>query len=263
MATEKKYNYLIQSVIKALDILEEMNAHNEEIGVKELSEQLGMGKSTTHRFLATLEYKGYITHVEEKKGKYHLSLKLFEMGNNILKSLDLHSRSLPVLQDLNKRMNKTVHLVVLDNGEAVFVNKLVSYPTSVTYSHIGKRSPAHCLASGKVLLAYLSHDELDAIYKDKELIQFTPNTYADLAKLKRHLVKIREEGVAYDFGEYEPNVNCVAAPIKNHLGQVVAAVSLSGIDFPSSTQVMSKLSQEIRLAADKISHNLGYSDKHS
>jgi DNA-binding IclR family transcriptional regulator len=260
LAAEKKFNYLILSVIKALDILEEMNSSSKEVGVKELSERLEVSKSTAHRFLATLEYKGYIEQVEEK-GKYRLSLKLFEMGNNIQKSLDLHSRSLPVLQDLNRRMNKTVHLVVLDKGEAVFVNKLAGYPTPVTYSHIGKRSPAYCLASGKVLLAYLSHDDLDAIYQDKKLTQFTQNTYVDLAKLKRHLAKIRKEGVAFDFGEYEPNVNCVAAPIKNHLGQVVAAVSLSGFDFPKSTLAMANLSEEIRRAASKISQNLGYSER--
>lgn len=254
---DKKYNYLIQSVIKSLDILEEINNTNGEIGIKELSERLGIGKSTVHRFFATLEYKGYIEQVEEK-GKYRVSLKLFEMGNKTLKSLDIHSRSLPVLQDLNKRLSETVHLVVLDKGEAVFINKLVNHPTMITYSHIGKRSPAHCLASGKVLLAYLSQEKLESIIQERKLPQYTPNTITEPVKLKEQLAKIREDGIAYDFEEYEFNVNCVAAPIKNHLGEVIAAISISGFTPRLDQQEISKLSLEVRQAAQKISENLGY-----
>jgi len=216
-----------------------------------------MEQSTVHRFLLTLEHLGYVEQTE-KNGKYRLSLKLFEMGNALIQSLDLHSQSLPVLHELNKKLGETVHLVVLDKGEAVFVNKLATYPTLVTYSYIGKRAYAHCIASGKVLLAYLTQEELDNVLKQKGLPQFTENTITDAETLKKHLAKIREEGVAYDFGELEPLVNCVAAPIKNHTGQVIAAVSVSGPSYRLDAEHLKKISADVKEAARTISEKFGY-----
>jgi IclR family transcriptional regulator, KDG regulon repressor len=249
--------YIVKSVVKAFQILEHMSRDNEEIRVKDLSRKMNMEQSTVHRFLLTLEHLGYVQQAE-KNGKYRLSLKLFEMGNNLIQSLDLHSQSLPVLQELNKKLGETVHLTVLDKGEAVFVNKLITYPTVVAYSYIGKRSYAHCIASGKVLLAYLSQDKLDDVISKKGLPRFTSSTITDVDEFKRHLAKIREEDLAYDFGELEPAVNCVAAPIKNFMGRVVAAVSVSG---PSSRMEINRLQEigvEVKEAARTISEKFGY-----
>jgi len=234
-----------------------MSKHNEEMRIKDLAEIMKMEQSTVHRFLLTLEHLGYVEQIE-KNGKYRLSLKLFEIGNNLIQSLDLHSQSLPVLHELNKKMGETVHLVVLDKGEAVFVNKLATYPTLVTYSYIGKRAYAHCIASGKVLLAYLPQDELDKIIKEKGLPQFTSNTITNVEVFKNHLARIREEGVAYDFGELEPLVNCVAAPVKNHAGEVIAAVSVSGPANRLDKNRLREISAEVKEAAKIISEKFGY-----
>lgn len=258
-ATEDKSRYFIKSVLKAMQLLEFMSIHNNEIRVKDLSRELNMEQSTVHRFLLTLEHLGYV-HQTEKNGKYRLSLKLFEMGNNIIQSLDLHSQSLQVLQDLHKRMGETVHLVVLDKGEAVFVNKLVTYPTVVKYSYIGKRSPAHCIASGKVLLAFLSQDELEDALKEKGLPRFTETTITNLDELKKQLARIREEGLAYDIGEYEPIVNCVAAPVKNHMGQVIAAISVSGPSSRLDPERLKEVGAEVKAAAKVISEKFGYKE---
>lgn len=254
---DKKSKYLIKSVIKAFQILETMSKYNEEMRIKDLAAIMKMEQSTVHRFLLTLEHLGYVEQTE-KNGKYRLSLKLFEMGNNLIQSLDLHSQSLPVLHELNKKLGETVHLVVLDKGEAVFVNKLATYPTLVTYSYIGKRSYAHCIASGKVLLAYLPQDELDNILKQKGLPQFTSNTITNVEIFKRHLARIREEGVAYDFGELEPLVNCVAAPVKNHVGHVIAAVSVSGPSNRLDANRLKEISIDVKEAAKTISEKFGY-----
>lgn len=261
-ANNKQQKYLIKSVIKALDILEEMSEQNGEIRVKDLSEKLNMGKSTLHRFLSTLAYKGYIKQVEEK-GKYLVTLKLFEIGNHILQSQDLHSRSMHVLQELHKKTEETVHLVVLDKGNAVFVNKLDSYQSLVTFSSIGKRAPAHCLASGKVLLSYLSQDELESVIKQNELKQFTRNTITDINILKEQLSEIRKQGIAFDFEELEPGINCVAAPVRNYAGQVIAAISISGKVRNLNIERLKELSVEVVEAARKISENLGYREKHT
>lgn len=259
---DKQQKYLVKSVIKALDILEEMSEQNGEVRVKDLSERLNMGKSTLHRFLSTLAYKGYIKQVEEK-GKYCITLKLFEIGNHILQSQDIHSRSLQVLQELHKKTGETVHLVVLDKGDAVFINKLDSYNSLVTYSSIGKRAPAYCLASGKVLLSYLAQDELENIMRDKELKKYTMNTITDLNILKEQLSEIRKQEIAFDFEELEPSVNCVAAPIKNFAGEVIAAISLSGKVSSLNIERLKQLAIEVTDAAQRISKNLGYrySDK--
>ncbi len=259
-ATEKvnkQEKYLIKSVIKALDILEEMAERNGEVRVKDLSEKLHMGKSTLHRFLSTLAYKGYIKQVEDK-GKYFITLKLFEIGNHILQSQDLHSRSMQVLQELHKQTGETIHLVVLDKGDAVFVNKLDRYKSLVTYSSIGKRAPAYCLASGKVLLSYLAQDELENIFRQKEMKQFTKKTITDIGLLKEQLSEIRKQGIAFDFEELEPGINCVAAPIRNYTGQVVAAVSISGRITNLNNERLKTLAREVSAAAQRISENMGY-----
>lgn len=259
-SNNKQEKYLIKSVIKALDILEEMAEQNGEVRVKDLSERLHIGKSTLHRFLSTLAHKGYIKQVEEK-GKYIITLKLFEIGNHILQSQDLHSRSMQVLQELHKKTGETVHLVVLDKGDAVFVNKLDRYKSLVTYSAIGKRAPAYCLASGKVLLSYLAQDELENILKNKEMRQFTKNTITDINQLKEQLSEIRKRGIAFDFEELEPGINCVAAPIRNYTGQVVAAVSISGRITNLTNERLKTLAREVSEAAQKISENMGYRSK--
>lgn len=255
--TDKKNKYLVKSVIRAFHILETMSKTNEKIRIKDLAVAMDMEQSTIHRFLLTLEHLGYVKQTE-KNGRYHLSLKLFELGNNLINSLDLHSLSSPVLRELNQMFRETVHLVVLDKGEAIFVNKLASFPTLVTYSYIGKRCHAHCIASGKMLLAYLPQDELDDILKDKGLPRYTNNTITNVEDFKKHLTQIREEGIAYDFGEYEPLVNCVAAPVKNHLGQIIAAVSISGPASRLGSDRLGEISSEVKNTVRTISKKLGY-----
>jgi len=254
---EKDYSYLVKSVVRAVDILEEMTRNNGEIRIKDLSQALGISKSTVHRFLTTLEYKGLVEQ-EEENGKYRLSLRLFELGNSILHSLDLHSRSLPILQDLNRKVGETIHLVIYDRGDAVFINKLVSDPTLVTYSYIGKRCHAHCIASGKVLLAYLPQDELERVLKEKGLPKYTPYTIDRADVLKEQLEKIREGDLGYCYEEYQLGINGVAAPIKNHLGQVVAAISLSGSSMVLKPDLVPAFGKEVQEAARKISENLGF-----
>lgn len=254
---EKQEKYLVKSAMKALQILEVMTNEPKDMRVKDLSEKLNMEQSAVYRFLTTLEYMGYVKQ-SEKNGKYSLTLKLFELGNNVMLSVDLHSQSLPILQELSKNLGETIHLTVLDNGEAVFINKLGPSPTLVTYSYIGKRSYAHCIAAGKVLLAYLSSEELEDVIRKKGLPQFTDNTITSPEKLKRHLAGIRNQGVAYDFEEYEPGVNCVAAPIKNHIGQVVAAVSVSGSSNRLNKVNLEEITEKIKLSAQHISQKLGY-----
>ncbi len=257
---EKKYNYLIKSVIRAIDILEEMSRAKQAIRITELSEIIGVSKSTIHRFLSTLEYKGFVEQ-EDESGKYRLSLKLFELGNSILHSLDLHSRSFPVLQELNKKVGETIHLVIYDKGDAVFINKVVSDPTMVTYSYIGKRCHAHCIASGKVLMAHLSRDDLQRVIAEKGLPKHTPQTISDPEILKEQLAKILHDGLGYCFEEYLPGINGVAAPIRNHLGQVVAAVSVSGSSIVlNADDIASFYAKEIKEAALKISRNMGYNE---
>ncbi|HHU77140.1 MAG TPA: IclR family transcriptional regulator [Firmicutes bacterium] len=255
---DRKSKYLIKSVIKAFQIMETMSKPNEEIRIKDLAAAMDMEQSTIHRFLLTLEHLGYVEQTE-KNGKYRLSLKLFEVGSSLIHSLDLHSQTSPVLHELNKRFGETVHLVVLDKGEAVFVNKLATFPTLVTYSYIGKRCHAHCIASGKVLLAHLTPGEFENIIREKGLPQFTANTLTDVEELKKHMVEIRKEGLAYDFGELEPLVNCVAAPVKNHAGQVIAAVSVSGPASRLDLEKLKKIGSEVKETVDTISQKLGYS----
>ncbi len=253
---DERKDYYVKSAIRVLDILENMIESGGEVRIKDLSDSMGVTKSTIHRFLTTLEFKGYVEQKED--GKYRLTLHLFELGNSILHSLDLHSCSLPILQELNKKLGETIHLVILDKGDAVFINKLVNQPSLVTFSYIGKRIHAHCLASGKVLLAYLSEEELEKIICEKGLHSYTPNTITDRDILINELKTIKEQNLAYSIEEYQLGVVGVAAPIKNHLGQVVSSVSISGSSMIMQPYLINNYASDIKEAAANISQKLGY-----
>lgn len=254
--SKKSYNYLINSVVRALDILEEIIERNGTVRIKDLSETFKLPKSTIHRFIATLEYKGYIEQIEDNH-KYRLSLKLFELGGSVIHSLDLHSRSYPILEKLNLKVKETVHLVILDKGEAVFINKIVNNPSMLTYTYIGKRVHAHCIASGKVLLANLPLSELEIIISDKGLPEYTNNTLTCPNVLKEQLEEIRKNDVGYCFEEYLPGIVGVASPIRNHLGQVIAAVSISGFSISFDNNSLYYFTEEVKKVAKEISNELG------
>jgi len=247
---------MVQSIHRGLAILEEIAFSGNQYGVTELARKLGLNKTTVYRLLSTMEAKGYIEQNPET-GRYGLGLRVLELGSAALNKMTLRSVALPFLEELMSRTNEAVNLVVLNNGEALYIEKVESQSTIRMHFQVGKRSPAHCTAVGKVLMASNPKD-MERILNDKPLIRFTPNTITSQELLRDHLRQVAEQGYAIDDEEQEPGVRCIAAPVRDHTGRVVAAISVSGPVMRISRQRFDDLIPEIMATAEKISARLGY-----
>ncbi len=253
---------VINTLINALNVLEMMaRADREWLGISELAFQLRLNKSTVLRILATFESQGYVEQ-DPKTKEFRLTIKLFELGSNVLARTDLIREARPYLKKLESVTGETVHLAVLDDGEAVYVDKVEGEQSIQMYSRIGRRSPVHCTGVGKVLLAFRSDEEIAAIIAKRGLRRFTSNTITSMSKLLENLAQIRREGVAFDDEEHEEGIRCVAAPIYDHAGEVVASLSLTVPAFRMSREKAREMVGLVKGTADAISARLGWTRSH-
>lgn len=246
----------IQSVDRALQILGVFSSRRRELGVTEIANELNIHKSTVFGLLATLENRGFIQQNKET-GKYKLGLKLFELGNLVQEGMDLRTIAAPYIAHLVEKHGETVHLVIHDQGEVIYIDKRDNQSNIRIISRVGSRLPMHCTGVGKCLLAYLPPEEIDNVIS-KGLHPFTPNTITDPERLKNELEKIRINGYSFDMEEIEMGLRCVAAPIRDYSGEVIAAISLSGPSIRMDEKKMEELVNSIKETAEKISQNLGY-----
>lgn len=248
--------YLVAAVERALGILENVDGSVRGTGVSELSRRLGLGKSTVHRLCMTLEHHGYLVR-DPQTGRYRLSLRLFQIGSAALSELDLPRRALPALEALGAAVEETVHLAVLDGEDIVFIGKVDSPRPLRLYSQVGRRSPAHCTALGKVLLAYAPPD-LRSRVLTRPLRRYTATTITDPEALARVLEDVRRRGYAVDDQEFEEGIRCVAAPVRDYTGRVVAALSVSAPAGRLPRARFATLAQQVIAAANQVSRALGH-----
>ncbi|MDR5694519.1 MAG: IclR family transcriptional regulator [Armatimonadota bacterium] len=249
--------YHVRSVLKALELLQAFTPDEPEFGVTDLATRLGMHKSTVFRLLMTLEAEKFVQR-DHTTGKYRLGIKLFELGSLVQNLLELRKVARPYLEELQERCGETIHLAVLDEGQVLYVDKLESPKPIQMYSRVGRRAPAHCTGLGKVLLAYLPPEEVDAIIARNGLKRYTDKTITDPRKLHDHLALVRQRGYATDIGEHEELIRCASAPIWDHTGKVVAAVSITTIGVRFDPRRMDELVHLVRETTAQISYDLGY-----
>jgi len=259
-----KPNNLVQTIERASSILDILGQNPKGISIRELSTKINLPKGTTHRLLSSLAYFGYV-HQDPKTRNYLLGLKLVELGQLLLGQLDLRKEAEPFLRDLAERTKETVHMVILDRHEIVYIDKVETdqNPSGLKMaSRVGLRNPAHSSAVGKVLLAHFPEEELKKFIKEKGLAKRTENTIVDPAQLKEHLKSVRAQGYSIDDEENEKGIRCVAAPIYNEVGKTVAAISISGPAFRITKKVIQEsLKKEVMETALKVSQRLGFRDK--
>jgi DNA-binding IclR family transcriptional regulator len=211
-------------------IFDVLRQNAQGISVKNLSEKVKLPMGTTHRLLASLAYFGFVTQDLMSK-QYHLGFKLVDLGNALLDQIDLRTVARPYLMDLTQKANEAVHLVVLDQKEALYLDRVESDENRLGLqmaSKVGMRVSAHSSGVGKVLLAAFSENELNDFIKVKGLPRRTEKTITDADQLKEHLKMVRNQGYAVDDEEDHLGTRCVAAPVRNELGHVIAAISVSG-----------------------------------
>jgi IclR family KDG regulon transcriptional repressor len=261
LSHEQKPGNLVQTIERVANIFEVMAQNTQGISLKELSARVSLPKGTIHRLLSSLAYFGYVRQASESKN-YQLGFKLVELGNSLLNQLDVRVQARPFLVGLSKGIKETIHLVVFDQNEALYVDKVESDEKLgglQMVSRVGTRIPAHCSSVGKVFLAHLSDSQLDTLIKEKGLTKRTKNTITDPEKLKQHLKIIRQQGYAVDDEENEKGIRCVGAPIFNQRGQVIAAISISGPAVRITQKIIQQtLRKEVLQTALDISREMGY-----
>jgi len=252
---------LVQTLERASLILDILGQSPQGISIKDLSDRMHLPKGTTHRLVSSLSYFGYVRQDQNTKN-YFLGFKLVELGNMLLGQLDLRKEAELFLRNLAQRTKETVHLVILDGNEIVYLDKLETEPHTGGLrmaSRVGSRNPAHSCAVGKALMAYLPAEALARIVEEKGLPKRTGNTITDYNQLKEHMTLVRKQGYAVDDEENERGIRCVAAPIFNEAGKAVAAISVSGPAFRvTKKSVQEKLKKEVMETALRISQRLGF-----
>lgn len=248
---------LIQSIERAADVLELFLVSNPELSVKEISEKLNLSKSTVHGIIKTLEERGYLQQ-NPVDLKYKLGIKLFELGNFVGNHLDIGKIARPIIRNLVVELNETVHLVMLQRDEVIYIDKIEGPRALTIYSHIGKRAPVHCTGVGKVILAYQGEKEIDRILSSVVLESYTEYTMTNITNIKNHLKLIREKGYAIDDEEIELGLKCIAAPIFNHQGNVIASISCAAPKMRFDDERIPEVIERIQKASSEISKCLGY-----
>lgn len=248
---------VIQSVERALQILDLFNEQATELKITDISKQMGLSKSTLHSLLKTLQLHGYIDQNPEN-GRYRLGMKLVERGHFVVGTMDIRQTAKGWLTDLSQRTGQTTHLGILDGREGVYIEKIEGKLAAIAYSRIGRRLPVHATAIGKVLIAWLSDTELNNLLADYHYTAFTPATLTCRDALLTALAQTREQGYALDSEENEQGVRCVAVPVWNHESRVIAALSLSTLTSRVNDEELAGYRLQLQEAGSQLSKALGY-----
>lgn len=249
---------LVQSVDRAMQILLAFDSEAQELSINELSRRVRLSKSTVHRLLTTLATRSFVEQ-NNQNGKYRLGLALYELGTQTILARSFVAEAEPFLKEIVGLYGETASLSVLEDIHSVIVEKFESSAALRLTSQIGRRSHLHTSASGKVLLAYQPSPLQEELIARLPLPRFTPNTITDPRELKRHLAEIRRRGYAVDNEEVSEDLICIGAPVFNHSGQVVAAISASGLASRVRQAGVERIAATLVAAGLSISSRLGFS----
>ncbi len=245
-----------QTVDKALHVLDAVAESEEPISLTALVAETGLEKTTTHRLARSLADGGLLRFDPETRS-YTLGWRLIELGalaSQRTKALNVADRYLNKLRD---ETGETIHLGAYDNGEVVYLAQHSSSAAVVVRARVGQRRPLHSTAMGKALLAFGPDDWL-VRYLKEPLAAYTENTIREKEELQEHLRRVRRVGFAVDDEEMSEGIRCVAAPILDHTGLAVAAISATGPAFRVSRGELDRLTAEVTSAARMVSSELGY-----
>jgi DNA-binding IclR family transcriptional regulator len=245
-----------KTFLKGMKMLQTLASSDNPRGVSDLARELGLTKSNSHRLLKTLVSCGFAQSTADS-GKYSATLKLWELGSQVLAKVDIKNVSGAFLQALADKTGESVHLSVFVENVVVYIDKIDSPQPVRAYSQIGKSAPAYCVATGKVLLAFQSEDVIARVCES--LKEYTSRTITDPEELQRELARVRQQGYAINRGEWREGVCGVGAPIRDSSRQVVGAVGISGPASRMKPTFMRDQVPEVIAAANFISRALGYS----
>jgi len=215
------------SIYRAFQILFFMAEHASDAGVTEIANALGIHKSTVYRFLSSMEKLGVVQQNTESN-KYRLGLALFELGNRVPMKQGLIDKIHPFLEDLAQDVREIVNLAGLFQNEVLYLDKIEAYRNIQIKTYIGFHIPPHCTALGKSILAFMNPEDVKHILHEKGLPRLTKKTITDAGTFEKELSRIRSAGFAVDDEEFEEGIRCIAVPLFDTRGNVMASISISG-----------------------------------
>ena len=246
----------VQSLGRAFAILEEIARHREGVGLADLSKLVGLHNSTTFHLAKTMVSLGYIRREKDSK-RYRVGRLLFALAASALDEIEMVNVATPALEDLSRETGESSHFAVR-MGDAVVVIARTSGPGAFHLTdRVGVLRPAHCTALGKVILASLRQDQLERFLARVELKPSTAHTITESPALLRVIAEIRRFGIAYDEGEFNLEVRCVAVPVKDFTGQIIGALGISGPIWRLSNQVMQSRAKTVQAASNRLSAAFG------
>ena len=245
----------VQSLERAFGLLEAIAQARAGIGLAELSKKVGLHNSTTFHLVKTMVALGYIRQDRDKR--YRIGRALFALAAGSLDEVELVNLAIPVLEDLTEATGESGHFAVRSGDSVVVIAKTSGSGAFQLTDRIGVMRPAHGTALGKVLLAALTPAQLDRFLQNHELTALTPKTITDPDLLRQEIREVARTGVAYDDGELNTEVRCVAVPVHDYTGQVVGALGISGPIWRLSIPVLQKQTELVRAAARRLSAELG------
>ncbi|MET9437336.1 IclR family transcriptional regulator [Streptomyces sp. NPDC006551] len=249
---------LVPAVTRAFDILELFLHGDGTLSAPEITRKLRLPRTTTHELLTTLTARAYLATVPDQPGRYRLGVRTYQLGSRYAEQLDLAAEGQAVAREVAETCDETVHVAILEDTDVIYIAKVDSTHAVRMVSAAGRRLPAHCTSVGKMLLAALPEAELDARLADRELVSMTPNSITDPEALRTALAEIRTRGTATEHRESNPDVSCVAAPVRDTSGRVVAALSISVPVIRWSEEREAELAELAAKGAADLSLRLGH-----
>jgi IclR family transcriptional regulator, pca regulon regulatory protein len=262
MATNGRPGSYSQSLERGLAILSAFRSGRPLLGVSDLAREVGLSRSTTHRYIATLAGLGYLQQ-DPPTRKYRLGPRVLDLGFSAINSMDLRELAAPHLQALSDETGHTVNLAVLDGVDIVYIERCRTSRAGQRdidlNLHIGSRLPAYCTSMGKVLLANLPQDRLREVLKQTEFQRRGPNTLIAKPELLAELERVRTTGLAVNNEELAYGLRSIAAPVFSQNGEVAAAINLAvHRSMISFDELLARLRPALERTAAEISARIGY-----
>jgi len=256
METQKMdENYSIKSLHRAIQVLKVFTSEKSALSLTEINQLTKITKPSLQRILSTLVYEGLLTKDEESK-KYKLGIELYFLGNLVQKDAHLLNISLPVMEDIHNKTGEAILLSARYRDLRRVIANINSNHVLTANQFVGDTSPLYIGASGKILLAYQTEEEIDEFFQKTKLEKINSNTIIDVKLIKKELVKIRENNYAYSSGERLKGVSSITTPIFNRFSEIVAAISIIIPDSRLEDYNQEQLITMMQDAANSISEKL-------
>ncbi len=248
--------HYLSTVKNALRILNHFSEEKPALRVSELAAELDMNKSAVSRLLSTLASEGFVIKDRETQ-KYRLGLRILTLNSIVTSQLEINREARPILKELVREVGEAAHIAVLEDHEVVYLEQVECQHPVRILSYVGRRNPAHCTSSGKILLAFQKPEFVERLLQNG-LIRYSQTTVTDPDILREQLADIRASEFCSSNGEFLDDVVSFAAPVRNYTKRVVAAVSVIGPKHRIKPPMHAFIKTKVMKAAKEISRNLGY-----